>query len=200
MKIFYMMGKSSSGKDTIFNKLKEQLDVNVYVMYTTRPMREGEEDGITYHYITKEEMENYIQGKMSNQLIEERTYQTVHGPWIYATIKDEQFETKKNILMMGTLESYKKMKEYFGNRVVPIYIEVEDGIRLERALKREKMQKKPQYAELCRRFLADSKDFSEENIIKAGIEKRFENLKLDDCVKEIVQYLETRENKRTKEK
>ena len=65
--------------------------------------------------------------------------------------------------MIGTLESYEKLKTYFGNeKVVPLYIEVEDGERLTRALAREKTQKEPKYAEMCRRFLADSKDFSEE--------------------------------------
>ena len=63
MKIIYIMGKSSSGKDTIYKKLKENLDVNTYVMYTTRPIRKGEIDGVTYHYITDEEMNKYINGK-----------------------------------------------------------------------------------------------------------------------------------------
>ena len=91
--------------------------------------------------------------------------------------------------MLGTLESYNKMKEHFKDSLIPIYIEVEDGIRLERALRREKEQKQPKYAELCRRFLADSKDFSEANIKNAGIEKRFQNIDLNRCVDEIIDYL-----------
>jgi len=51
------------------------------------------------------------------------------------------------------------------------------------------MQEKPKYAELCRRFLADQEDFSEENIQKAGIEKSFENDELNNCVEEIVNYI-----------
>ena len=91
--------------------------------------------------------------------------------------------------MLGTLESYNKMKEYFKKELIPIYIEVEDGIRLERAIQREKKQKEPKYTELCRRFIADSKDFSEENIKKSKIEKRFQNIELDKCVDEIIEYL-----------
>ena len=189
MNIIYIMGKSSSGKDTIFNILKEKLDVNSYVMYTTRPIREGEIQGQTYNYISNKEMEEYIQGKNSKKLIESRTYQTIHGPWTYATIEDDQFYTEKDLLMAGTLESYSKMKKYFKEKLIPIYIEVEDGLRLERALKREHKQKEPKYEELCRRFIADSKDFSEENIIKAGIKKRFENIDLDKCVNEIIEYI-----------
>ena len=189
MKIIYIMGKSSSGKDTIFNILKEKLDVNTYVMYTTRPIRKDEIDGETYYYISNEEMQEYIDGERKNQLIEYRTYQTVHGPWTYATISDKQFDTKKDLIMLGTLESYMKMKEHFSKELIPIYIEVEDGLRLERALKREREQKHPKYAELCRRFLADSEDFSEENIEKSGINKRFENIDLNNCINEILYYL-----------
>ena len=62
--------------------------------------------------------------------------------------------------MIGTLESYKEMCIYFGEEnLLPIYIEVSDGMRLERALKREHLQQNPKYAEMCRRFLADEQDF-----------------------------------------
>ena len=190
MKIVYIMGKSSSGKDTIFKKLKEKLNFNTYIMYTTRPIREGEKEGVTYHYISNEKMQRYIEGKEKEKLIEYRTYQTVHGPWTYATIADEQFQSDKNMLMLGTLESYEKMKDIFKDELIPIYIEVEDGLRLERAIKRERQEKEPKYAELCRRFLADSKDFSEENLKKAGINKRFENIDLEKCIKEIEEEIE----------
>lgn len=189
MKIIYIMGKSSSGKDTIFNILKSKLKLNAYVMYTTRPIREGEIQGETYNYISDEEMQEYINGNEKNKLIESRTYETIHGPWTYATIADKQFNNKEDLIMLGTLESYNKIKDYFKNKVIPIYIEVEDGIRLQRALKREMQQKQPRYTELCRRFIADSKDFSEENIKNAGIQKRFQNIDLDKCVNEIIRYL-----------
>lgn len=191
MKLIYIMGKSSSGKDTIYKILKEKLDVNTYVMYTTRPMREEEINGVTYNFISSEEMQDYIDGKKEYKVIESRTYQTIHGPWTYATIADKQFDTKKDLIMLGTLESYNKMKEYFKKELIPIYIEVEDGIRLERAIQREKKQKEPKYTELCRRFIADSKDFSEENIKKSKIEKRFQNIELDKCVDEIIEYLDS---------
>ena len=193
MNIIYLMGKSSSGKDTIFNIIKNKLKVNTYIMYTTRPIREGEVPGETYNYISDKEMQEYVEGKNKNKLIESRTYQTIHGPWTYATIADEQFNTQEDLIMLGTLESYNKVKEYFKDKVIPIYIEVEDGIRLERALKREKEQKEPKYTELCRRFLADSKDFSEENIKNAGIEKRFQNIELHRCIDEIIEYINKQE-------
>ena len=85
------------------------------------------------------------------------------------------------------------MKKYFGeDALLPIYVQVEDGARLGRALERERRQQIPKYEELCRRFLADSQDFSEENIARAGIETRFENVELESCVSEILRFVKER--------
>ncbi len=192
MKIIYIMGKSSTGKDTIFKKLKEKINVKPYVMYTTRPKRTGEINGVDYNYLSDAEMNGYLT-LQSNMLIESRTYDTVYGKWTYATILDNQFNPNKDLLMTGTLESYIHIKEFFEENeaveLIPIYIEVEDGLRLERALKREREQKEPKYVEMCRRFIADSIDFSEDNIESIGIKKRFQNIILDDCVNEISEYV-----------
>ena len=58
---------------------------------------------------------------------------------------------------------------------------MDDGIRLERALKREQRQNQPNYNELCRRFLADDLDFSKENLKIAGIKKEYLNYDLLEC-------------------
>lgn len=184
--IFYLMGKSASGKDTIYQKLleKRDLDLQRIVLYTTRPIREGEAEGREY-YFTDEQKLQTLQNE--GRLIELRSYDTVHGVWHYFTADDGQIELKSyDYLGIGTLESYQKMKEYFGqNTMVPLYIEVEDGERLSRALTREKKQKSPRYAELCRRFLADCEDFSEEKLLAAGITQRFSNANLEECMAEI---------------
>ena len=72
---------------------------------------------------------------------------------------------------------------------MPIYIEVEDGERLIRAIDRENQQKEPKYEEMCRRFLADASDFSEENLKKAGVSRRFENRELVNTIQEIEEYV-----------
>ena len=193
MKLIYIIGKSSVGKDTIYNILKQKMDINTYVMYSTRPMREGEVDGITYNFISEEDMQKYIDGEKEEKLIEYRTYKTVYGPWTYATINDLQFKVNKDMLMVGTLEAYVKVKENLKDnqnvQILPIYVEVPDNIRLKRAIEREEIQKEPKYKELCRRFIADTEDFSEENLQKAGIDKRFKNINLDECIEEILQYI-----------
>lgn len=183
------MGKSSSGKDTIFKKLQEYLpELKTIVLYTTRPIREGEKDGIEYYFVGEKELEAF---QREGKIIELRSYDTVHGKWNYFTAADDQIKLEiDSYIVIGTLVSYEKMREYFGEEnLVPIYIEVEDGERLFRALERERRQENPKYAELCRRFLADTEDFSEKNLEKQGIDRRFYNENVENCVDEIVLYI-----------
>ena len=187
-KIFFVLGKSCSGKDTIFKKLKEdrELNLNTVTGYTTRPMREGEINGVEYFFVNNEELEAL---KNQGKVIECRDYNTVYGVWSYFTVDDGQINLEKgNYLYIGTLESYEQMVRYYGKEVVvPIYVEVETGERLTRAVNRERQQENPKYTELCRRFLADEEDFCEENIKKARIKKRYENNSLERCIEEIVE-------------
>lgn len=184
--IFYLMGKSSSGKDTIYKRLinKENFPLKTVVGYTTRPIRSGEQNGIEYKFVDEKK---YNEMKEKGIVIESRSYNTVHGIWTYFTADDGQIDLEDNsYILIGTLESYEKIREYYGKEnVVPLYIEVEAGERLTRALRREKKQSNPKYAEMCRRFLADEEDFSEKNIEKADIKKRYKNINLDDCINEI---------------
>ncbi len=189
-RIFVVMGKSASGKDTIYRELAsdKELHLREVVGYTTRPIREGEKDGVTYYFVTTDILNNLIN---ENKVIEHRTYDTIHGPWHYFTVHDHQFEEgSQDYIMIGTLESYHQIRQYFGEEAVtPIYIEVENGERLTRALGRERKQEQPKYEEMCRRFLADEQDFSEAKIRAAGIEKRFENIEMETCINAIKQYI-----------
>lgn len=189
-RIFCIIGKSSSGKDTIYKKLLEDklLGLKRIVPYTTRPIRVGEQEGVEYYFTTAEAMEHL---REENKLIECRAYDTVYGRWYYFMAKDCQIELEEHdYLVIGTLESYIKMRDYFGgDKVVPIYIDLENGERLSRALEREKKQSEPKYEEMCRRFLADEKDFSKENLEKAGVKKHFDNRSLQDCLNEIAGYM-----------
>ena len=189
-RIYYIMGKSATGKDTVYKELLvRRPDLKTIVPYTTRPIREGEINGVEYHFTTNEKLEEL---KKTGKVIELRKYQTVMGPWNYFTMDDGQFDMDgdKDHLMIGTLESYEKMCLYFGREVlIPVYIEIPDGIRLHRAVAREDSQKKPNYREVCRRYLADEKDFSEEKLERLNIHKRFKNLELEQCLNEILQII-----------
>lgn len=188
-KIFYLMGKSASGKDSIYKRLRSLCpELRTLVLYTTRPMRDGEQDGVEYHFIPEKTLEKM---KQEGRIIELRTYQTVYGPWSYATVDDGQVDLERyDYLVIGTLDSYEKLREYYGaDAMVPLYVTVEDGVRLERALLRERQQKQPKYAELCRRFLADEEDFSAKRLQELGVSESFENQELDSCVSNLVAYI-----------
>lgn len=190
-KIFCLMGKSASGKDTVYNRLLARKDLRLkrVVLYTTRPIREGEEKGSTYFFCSDAQAD---QMEADGRVIEMRAYHTVHGIWRYFTADDGQIDLSggDDYLMIGTLETYTKLCAYFGEEAVrPVYIYTEDGLRLARALARERAQAEPKYAELCRRYLADEEDFSPENLAAAGISRRFENTDLDRTVDEAAAYI-----------
>ena len=54
--IAFIMGKSASGKDKIYKNLieDESLKLNTVILYTTRPMRAGETDGVEYFFVNDE--------------------------------------------------------------------------------------------------------------------------------------------------
>ncbi len=197
-KIFCLMGKSSCGKDTLYKRILSDpsLPLQTLVPYTTRPMRDGETEGVEYYFRT----ESQRQGPGTpGKNIELRSYETVHGIWKYFTVNDHQIHLERhNYLLIGTLESFKKLRSYFGpDTLVPIYIELEDGERLQRALNRERLQTVPGYTELCRRFLADEKDFSQENLQKAGITLSFSNHDLEICTENIISFIKANMDKVT---
>lgn len=192
-KLFYIIGKSASGKDSVFNELLSDpaFPAKKIIQYTTRPKRGHETEGVEYHFITEEAEEKY---EAAGRIIEKRTYQTVHGPWSYMMIDDGQIDlASADYLAVGTAESFAKVARYFGkDRVFPIYVDVETGERLFRALMRERKSNTPKYAEMCRRFLADEADFSDEKLKEAGIMTRsgrirnlVENDDFEKCVEKV---------------
>lgn len=189
--IYVLMGKSATGKDTIYKKIIERAELHLQevVTYTTRPIRKNETEGVEYHFVDKEFFDKC---KEKNNIIEYRMYNTVHGTWYYFMVNDGQIDlqSEKKYIIIGTLESYEQIRRYYGKGVVkPIYIEIDDGERLTRALNREKEQSTPKYEEMCRRFLADSKDYSEENLLKNEITVRYDNTDLNKCIEQIVSYI-----------
>jgi guanylate kinase len=185
------MGKSSSGKDSVYRRLmeKQQLNLTRLVTGTTRPIREGEKNGVEYFFYTQEQFQELVR---SGRIVECRSYDTVHGIWNYFTVATKLDVANKDYLIINTLEAYVKLREYFGTEVlVPIYLEVDDGLRLQRALDRERAQAKPRYRELCRRFLADEEDFSPEKLAQEQIQPIFQNRVLETTVDQVAEYIQS---------
>ena len=194
--IFCLMGKSSSGKDTVYQRLlaDEQLGLHRLVTGTTRPIREGERDGEEYYFYTNEQFEKL---RADGKIIECRSYDTIHGIWNYFTVVHENLDVAhRDYLTINTLEAYVKLRDHFGaDCLVPVYLEVDDGLRLQRALDRERAQVQPRYKELCRRFLADEEDFSKENLQCEHIQPIFRNVVLDETVAQVADYIRSIQNR-----
>lgn len=192
-KIVCLMGKSSSGKDTVYKRLLENSELHLerIIPYTTRPVRAGEQDGVEYHFTDEE---GYRKLEAQGNIIENRSYNTCHGLWRYFTVADTDMNLKnRSYLLIGTLDTYRQICQVFGpEQVIPIMIELDDGVRLQRALDREKTQEQPKYEEMCRRFLADAADFAKEKQEEAGIEKVFDNEDLEQCLIMIEEFLKSR--------
>lgn len=193
-KIFVIMGKTSSGKDTVFKYLLDNLSVSqgiqkglkTVVSYTTRPMRPGETDGVEYFFVPEGRL---LELREQGKVLEERCYHTVHGPWYYFTVLDGQIDlSSHDYLMINTLVGFEKLRAYYTvDRVIPLYIDADPKERLLRYIHRESKQEKPNYAEVCRRFLADEDDFSEGKLERLGVKKRYVNQELEKCCQEIAE-------------
>ena len=190
--LYVLMGKSATGKDSIYRRLLEDstLGLRKFVMYTTRPMRTKEVNGQEYNFVTETRLEEL---RNEGKVIEERCFNTIDGPWYYFTVNDGSMDlSEADYICINTLAGYNQVKSYIGeDKVRPVYIEVSDVELIKRAIRREEKQKQPNVAEICRRFLADNADFCEENLISSGVEKkhRFQNEDLDICTKEITAFI-----------
>ena len=189
-KIILFMGPSSSGKDTIKRRLikENKFALKEMIMSTTRPKRTHEVEGREYYFKTVEEM---LDLEKQGKIIEKRKYDTVYGPWHYFTTSSSIDLDNYNYVGSNTLKGLDQFVKFYGmENIISLLIKVDDGIRLQRALDREKMEKNPKYQELCRRFLADSIDFSEENINKRPITSIINNnSSLDNTMEEVEKVL-----------
>ena len=188
-KIFCIMGKSATGKDTIYKALlaREDLGLRRIVSCTTRPIRAGEADGVEYHFCTEEERDRLL---ALGRVIEMRSYDTCEGRWDYFTVADERIDLSAgDYLIIGTWSPTVKSGIFTGkSRWFPFISRwrMDCGCP---ALERERGQQHPKYREMCRRFLADEQDFSQEKLAKAEIDRRFVNEEADRTQEEIASYI-----------
>lgn len=162
-RIYCIVGPSAVGKDTFY---KELLRVHAEALCpvipsTTRPMRAGEVNGVDYHFVGFEELAAL---EAEGRVIEKREYHTTQGLWVYFTMKFE-LEEGRDYVLISTLEGARRLQEHYGaDRVTVVMLRLDPGVRLSRSIAREMQQKNPDYAEICRRFLADERDFAPEKV------------------------------------
>ena len=90
-KIIMLIGRSSSGKDTLFKHalIKEEFkkyQMKEITLHTTRPIRVGELNGVDYFFNSEEEM-NILESH--GKIVERRHYDTMHGVWHYFTCQEQ---------------------------------------------------------------------------------------------------------------
>lgn len=158
--IFVILGKSGAGKTHLAKEICKYFNYERIISTTSRPKREGEVEGVDYIFRTKEEM---LKLNSDNKFIEIASY----NGWYYGTEKETIEKIKGNCVIVLEPKGYKKYKQIYGDRVIGIYIDVKDKIRLIRTLNREE---NPNCYEICRRLLSDTEDFklieSDKTIIK----------------------------------
>lgn len=148
--IIGITGKSGSGKTYISDLLAQKRRIAKITTYTTRPIREGEIEGMTYHYLTNEQFNpnDYI---LVNHIVDKN--------WWYGTNK-EDIESKLNrnedfILVVDPI-GVREIKRLYPNDSVIINLNCDDKIRMIRSLCREN---KVDCLEIAKRFIRDERDF-----------------------------------------
>lgn len=162
-------GKAGSGKDTVLNHFGPPFPFHRIVPCTTRPMREGEVEGVTYHYITPIE---FTKRWNNNDML---TFNSFNN-WLYGIPKDEIIEGRVNI---GIMNPYDILQVKKNMDVTFIELVVSDKERLIRQLNRET---DPNIHEILRRYAADNIDFS---LLDPFPHPRIDNIRLEDTLGQI---------------
>ena len=182
--IFCLVGKSASGKDTLFQEILRHKgkDLVPVIPYTTRPKRRNEDEGVDYHFSTEADLEHF---RAEGRVIEERQYNTTQGIWRYFTVKFDR-EPGRNYILITTLEGVAGISAAYGAQAVrTVYLALDDKTRLLRCIDREARQAAPDYEEVCRRFIADQRDFTEEKLLALPNLHRIDAAQsLADCLRQ----------------
>ena len=155
--ILILCGKAASGKDTLKRYIVKALELsgiefNNVVNTTTRPPREGEVDGVNYHFCSAEEMTKKI-------LNDEMAEAVLFNDWVYGTENKALSEDKLNVGIFN-LEGIEALRQNPNHNIFAVYLDVEDSVRLIRYLNRENMTKE-KINEMFRRYKADEIDFAD---------------------------------------
>lgn len=157
-----IIGKTASGKDTIVKELCLNHNFKKIVTYTTRPMRENEINGTTYHYISNEEFKKKIN---EGFFTEYKSYQSEFGEWFYGTSEESIINSDSKSIIILTPQGYKDILSKYPNlNCKSIYLYASN-----RTIKERLIQRGDDESEARRRIRHDEKDFR-------GIEKIVDNV------------------------
>ena len=117
-----LIGKTASGKTTVQNELVNNHGFSRIITYTTRPMRKGEVDGVTYNFISKDE---FKEKKDNGFFIETTSYNVANGDtWYYGTAIRDIVKSNCNDVIILNPEGVKAIKEHIaGCHVCYLYLD-----------------------------------------------------------------------------
>ena len=179
-----IIGKTCSGKDTIVNKLISLHTYKRIVTYTNRPIRKGEKQDITYHYIPEEEFKQKIEDGF---FAEYKSYDTEFGTWYYGSALEDLEKADDKSVIIFTPDGYRDIVEKLSNRPTAIYIYANNATIKKRLLKRGDDKNEAQ-----RRLEHDNEDFK-------GIENEVDRIvynndgtDIDEVVSKILEFVEVK--------
>lgn len=170
-KIYCIQGFSSSGKDSLTNRVSKELNIPILISHTTRPPRKGEMDGETYYFVDND----YFINNESN-FLEQRHYNTVNGLWRYGLHKSELIN-KDYALFIVDRQGFEELSEIIDeDKLISIFIEVSED-----ELRRRQLLRGDDILEFERRLEDDKKRFegylSDYVVYNDNFEKAIEKLK-----------------------
>jgi guanylate kinase len=168
-----LIGHSASGKDTIMNKIVELKNLKPVISYATRPIREGEVNGIAYNFISEEEFQEKLK---SNFFIETSNYRG----WNYGMAKTDCGEDR--IVVVDPCGFRTLRRE--GIKTISFFIDVPERERLMRLAIRG-----DDITELCRRIISDRDTFRG---IEHEVDCVIKNKNIKVAAFEIIQELKRR--------
>lgn len=121
-----LVGESASGKSSIEKYLVDNCGYNKVVSYTTRPPREGEVDGVDYHFISKSQFRRLSEQNFFAE-------QAVYRDWYYGVAKKDCTDDKVAVLTPHGLRQVSKIKDI---NIISFYINVPRRDRLIKILQR----------------------------------------------------------------
>lgn len=139
-----LAGAAGSGKDYLKNRCKEA-GLSVDVSLTTRPMREGEIEGLTYQYVSDEEFERIKKIRGFYEFVEFNSAK-------YGTLA-EGWENSDVFIMTPSGISQINRKDRKNCYIV--YLDIDEEVRRERMVKRLDNG----FDDIERRIKADNEDF-----------------------------------------